>query len=636
MNNRVLTVADIYCGAGGLSAGFVNAVARSVEGVEVRYELVYGIDRDPAAMQTFRSYHFSGLAEEELEIVAPCTDIAEVTPESILDAVRFCGFDCLDVIIGGPNCQGVSAAGLRNPADERNKMLTTFIDLVRVLRPKWFVMENVPGLTHANNRRLLEAIFAEFEAIGGYEVYGDVLLAAGYGVPQLRYRLFIVGTNTGRQVRFPAPTHIAPQVEGTELVYGRRSYVTVRKAIEDLAALGSAPWQRDHDPGEIQPPNHHWAVVDEVNKLRIFTVPEGGDWRNMPIRHLPERYFATRASDQKGAYGRLMWDWPAYTITNLANNVTAGPFTHPGQDRVISVREAARLQSFEDKHVFYGSVVSQYRQVGNAVPPLLAGAVAAGILKSHFFPQEASADMIQGRLSHSVIKDSLDDKRSFPILTPRCVHPLYDNLGGRKVVPTVRESTGRPATSGTWDRDPRPSEDPHPRHTDLLRLLAEQPGNYRATKRARAIVDFVDGKPKADIVKAANVAESSVRKWVDGYYAEGLNGWRAYHTPIVGIANCNEELAQRLQQKVDAVRVFDLQPYRNGGNDGDEHKRYHMNAYLVKLKNCYGHLSVAALIALVEERLGYGIGTVYVDDLLAVADVIVGQVASRSIDNNEV
>ena len=82
----------------------------------------------------------------------------------------------------------------------------------------------------------------------------------------------------------------------------------------------------------------------------------------MPIRLLPERYFATRASDQKGAYGRLLWDWPAYTVTNAANNVTAGPFTHPDDDRPISVREAARLQSFDDYHVFFGSVLSEYRK----------------------------------------------------------------------------------------------------------------------------------------------------------------------------------------------------------------------------------------------------------------------------------
>ncbi len=237
MSEQVLTVADIYCGAGGLSAGFASSRHILPNGESARYEIVFGIDKDKDAMRTFREYHFPDVEDPDREILAPCIDIAEVTAERILDAVRLAGYDQLDVLIGGPNCQGVSAAGLRNPADERNKMLTTFIELVRELKPKWFVMENVPGLTHANNLRLLRAILEEFESIGGYNIGGDVLLAADYGVPQLRYRLFIVGTSAERPVCFPLPSHHPPVVREGVLIRDDNSYLTVEAAIGDLALV---------------------------------------------------------------------------------------------------------------------------------------------------------------------------------------------------------------------------------------------------------------------------------------------------------------------------------------------------------------------------------------------------------------
>src|SRR6185369_2899456 len=188
-------------------------------------------------------------------------------------------------------------------------------------RPKWFLMENVPGLTHTNNRELLATIFQEFEAIEGYRVSSDVLLAADHGVPQIRYRFFIIGTDTEAPIRFPQET--------------TRPYTTVRQAIFDIA---NYPPNENGKNGKNYstkgcPSNHHCSDITKANRLRIKAIRPGEDWRHMPIQLLPEGYFATRASDQKGAYGRLLWDWPAYTITNSCRNITAGVFTHPDQDR---------------------------------------------------------------------------------------------------------------------------------------------------------------------------------------------------------------------------------------------------------------------------------------------------------------
>lgn len=616
----MLTVADIYCGAGGLSAGFARSQIALPDGTRSQYQLVYGIDKDCDAIRSFRNSHFNNLSESELNTVAPCADIAAVIPQTILDAAHLFDAESIDVLIGGPNCQGVSAAGLRNPEDARNDMLHKFIELVESLRPAWFVMENVPGLTHANNRDLLAAIFERFEKIENYRVAGDVLLAADYGVAQMRYRLFVVGTRTNSPILFPNPTRTPPAAVRGHLEFHNNSYEMVEDAIGDLV---------DVTPGEHPPDSilvaddgagHYCARINALNRARIGQIECGGDWRNMPIGLLPERYFATRASDQKGAYGRLSWDWPAFTITRAAGNVTAGPFIHPQHDRPLSVREAARLQSFDDTHMFFGSVMSKYRQVGNAVPPRLAAAVAQQILLCHHDPDEARKTGREGRLNYHVVDDALKKKIEFPTLTPRQVHPLVDNLGSRKRLPPKRKNHTRD-TATVWDSESRPV-DPYPEHTRLLRLLAQQPGNYRAAKRARAIVAFIDGVSKKEIVADTNASEKSIGKWVDGYFAEGLNGWRAYHTPLERIANYDEVLVAELEESTNKIRGWDLKPASNGTSNGQAHKRYHMNEYLVSLKERFKDLSVAELIGLVEVELGHGIGTIYVDDLLAIADVV--------------
>src|SRR5947208_3040661 len=153
MKQRPLSVAEIYCGAGGLSAGFKAATAWWSGDPNQRFRIMYGVDRDKDAISTFRTFHFHDRKKESVEIVAPCKDVTKVSGAEILAAIK--PRRRLDVLIGGPSCQGVSPAGLRNPDDNRNAMLLAFIRLVKELQPRWFLMENVPGLTHANNRELL-------------------------------------------------------------------------------------------------------------------------------------------------------------------------------------------------------------------------------------------------------------------------------------------------------------------------------------------------------------------------------------------------------------------------------------------------------------------------------------------------
>jgi DNA (cytosine-5)-methyltransferase 1 len=630
----LLKLADIYCGASGMSSGFKAATAAWSEGAEDEgFEIVYGVDRDKNAIETFRRLHFQGLPQERLEVVAPCKNIDEITAQSILDAIK--PHSNVDILIGGPSCQGVSTAGLRNPGDHRNDMLLKFISLVRELQASWFAMENVSGLTHQNNRGLLAEIFKELESIPGYVVSGDVLLAADYGVPQFRYRLFIIGTNTGAPIRFPSATHTPEPPTGQyQLMQRTQSYRTVRDAISDLVRRTPKVYEEDASPYEgeesnLVPHNHYCVEIGETNKARIAKVRPGQDWRDMPVRLLPERYYMTRASDQKGTYGRLLWDWPAYTITSQVTNVTAGPFTHPDFDRMLSVREAARLQSFPDDHVFYGSVGSQYRQVGNAVPPQLAKAIANSILFCHYRREEAMRWGRPGRLSYQLIQEAVDGKANFPTLTPRHVAPCADRRAERKKVQRSKRNGDAKGRKSAWNSRPRPS-DPHPYDTKRLRRLAEQPSNYRAAKRAKAIVSFIDKVPRSKIVKEANVSEASVRKWVNSYYENGIDGRRAYHSSFDTNDELGPKLANQIKRATQRVRKTLLAPTKSGIRGAKSPKRLHMNRYLLDLIECFGDRSVNELILAVEEKLGTGIGTVYVGDLLALCNVVLRKDGSNA------
>jgi DNA (cytosine-5)-methyltransferase 1 len=327
---------------------------------------------------------------------ALCSDIEKITAADIFDAV---GSEHVPLIVGGPNCQGVSLRGKRNPDDPKNKMFSHFHRLIDEVTPDWFVMENVPGLLHKHNLDLASDIFEAFEEIG-YRCGADVLLAADYGVPQLRYRLFLVGNRIGAPVAFPTPTHSCPfeQLGFQETIFSefRRetpSWLTVLDAIADLPPLengGGTPlvpnyFQQRTDPNDFVKwcrqseknlYNHVCHKTNDLNIRLIKHIPQGKNWKSIPPRIRPARFKRVALKDHTTTYGRLSWGMPARTVTTYFNNITCGAFTHPEQHRGIGVREGARLQSFPDSFRFFGPLARQYRQVGNAVPCLLGFHVA--------------------------------------------------------------------------------------------------------------------------------------------------------------------------------------------------------------------------------------------------------------------
>jgi len=372
--SRETPFVDLFCGAGGLSAGFERAGFRAV----------YAIDNEPAAIQTFKFNH----PHSE----ALCSDIEKITAKDIFEAV---GSDKVPLIVGGPNCQGVSLRGKRDPNDPKNKMFSHFHRLIDEVQPEWFLMENVPGLLHRHNRELAADIFQSFEEIG-YRCGADVLLAADYGVPQLRYRLFLIGNRVGAPIAFPTPTHSCPFEElglddtiFSEFRREKPSWRTVADAIRDLPPLANGGgedcvegyfksradasdfvrWCRQNEKDLL---NHVCHKTNDYNINLIQHIPQGKNWKSIPPDIRPPRFKRVALKDHTTTYGRLSWTMPARTITCYFNNITCGAFTHPEQHRGISIREGARLQSFPDGFRFFGPLARQYRQVGNAVPCLLA------------------------------------------------------------------------------------------------------------------------------------------------------------------------------------------------------------------------------------------------------------------------
>jgi DNA (cytosine-5)-methyltransferase 1 len=390
---------DLFAGAGGLSCGFEWMGGVVVAGVEI----------DEAAAKTFGANHRNAKVWAQ--------DIRALTPRQVVEEIG-----PVDVVMGGPMCQGVSQRGPRDPHDERNFAFWAFIDFVREIRPRWFVMENVPALaSDVHNRELAIAVFEEVESLG-YHVSADVINAAWLGVPQLRYRLIVMGSRDGRP-SFPEEVRL-----GTAAMIREERFVTVGEAIMDLPRVEAGGGMDITSYGSTQEPpseyalelreratklfNHWSADTDEVNLRRIRFVPEGGNWHDIPLDFLPPRFREVRPSDHTTTYRRLDRDHPAFVITTECGNVTSGAFTHPTQNRAITVREAARLQGFPDRFRFLGPRGSQYRQVGNAVPPLVAKRVLMCLVGLE------PPSPFKGRLSAALLREYSGRRLPF-VLAPR-------------------------------------------------------------------------------------------------------------------------------------------------------------------------------------------------------------------------
>ncbi len=355
MDNRPLTCIDLFCGCGGLSLGFRNA----------GFNVVAGIDSWKDALVT----HRKNLPES----LAVCADLFSFTPHELKSRH---GVSDVDVIVGGPPCQGFSIAGKRIVDDKRNKLYKSFVEFVRCYRPRAFVMENVPNLLSLAGGVVRDAIMADFTNIG-YRVVYKVLTASDYGTPQNRRRVFFVGLKNDISAEFEFPK--------AEFGTDERPCVTCREAISDLDFIGDtgllpeiaeyqvppqSEFQKVVRSGSAHLLNHVATIHTEQTRRIIGMVPDGGNYKD-----LPEELWSTRKVHI--AWTRMRSDRPCFTIDCGHNH-----HFHYSANRVPTVREAARIQSFPDTFEIVGIKTSQLKQVGNAVPPMLAKAVATSLIRT--------------------------------------------------------------------------------------------------------------------------------------------------------------------------------------------------------------------------------------------------------------
>lgn len=352
-----MNVIDLFCGCGGFSKGFEQAGFRVCLGVDIWQD----------AVTTYRA-NFPQAAT----IVG---DLSTLTGDDLLSAAGLSAGE-VDVIIGGPPCQGFSLSGKRTLDDPRNILYKSFVRMVEAIQPKAFVMENVPGLVRLFHGQVKEQVLQDFTDIG-YRVEMRQLTACDYGVPQARKRVFFVGVHkaNGRApaYQFPAATHGA----------GKKPYVTCRDALSDLDFIGDVRLLSEEDEYALPPESDyqramrknsaklldHVATIHTEKTRRIIAmVPDGGNYKD-----LPQELWSTRKVNI--AWTRMDSGKPCFTIDTGHNH-----HFHYRANRVPTVRESARIQSFPDDFRFLGIKTSQLKQVGNAVPPLLAQAVAESVI----------------------------------------------------------------------------------------------------------------------------------------------------------------------------------------------------------------------------------------------------------------
>ncbi len=345
---RTLNVLDLFCGAGGLSCGFEQA----------GFKILLGIDNDEMALKTFKANH------KGAKILNG--DITSVTYKK--DILPLLANQKIDVIIGGPPCQGFSLSGPRNFEDPRNKLYLSYIRLVQEIRPKAFVVENVPGLVTLFKGAVKNNIIARFTELG-YDVQYKILCASNYGVPQNRKRVFFVGTRKTKQ-KFEYPTP-------------KSDVVTCEMALSDLPELVESlgneiqsyikqpenKYQKQLRENSDEIWNHVAAEHSQKIKQIISLVPDGGNYKNLPDELKGTRNFHV-------AWTRFCSSKPAPTIDTGHRH-----HFHYKYNRVPTVRECARIQSFPDIFHFLGNKTQQFKQVGNAVPPLLAKEIALQLKK---------------------------------------------------------------------------------------------------------------------------------------------------------------------------------------------------------------------------------------------------------------
>tara|TARA_Y100000590_G_scaffold283855_2_gene319362 strand:+ start:37878 stop:39062 length:1185 start_codon:yes stop_codon:yes gene_type:complete len=341
-----LNFIDVFAGAGGFSCGMEMA----------GHKCLLGVDFNQHAMNTFEKNH------KHAKVF--CGDIHELKKKKLEDMLEG---NNIDVVVGGPPCQGFSTVGTGNPDDDRNSLFLQFVRIVRLTKPSFVVMENVTGLLAKKNEQTLKAVFNKFESMG-YNMGVQVMSAEQHGVPEKRRRTIIIGSRLNSKVVFPKASH--------NTIIGRSFIppVTVGEAFKKLKTRSGKILNHDLDLAKVS---------NKLDRDRLKRIPEGKGIRYerdekaylTPRLKLGINWKTIREGRfRQTKYQRLDRKEPSPTIMTHRHS-----YYHPTENRYLTQREAAALQSFPNNFEFTGPVSAQWRQIGNAVPPLLGKAIGKAI-----------------------------------------------------------------------------------------------------------------------------------------------------------------------------------------------------------------------------------------------------------------
>lgn len=349
---------ELFAGSGGLGTGFINA----------GFNIVSANDIWEPAAKTYKANH--------PQVKYLIKDITNITGDDLLSNTNYSKKD-IDVIIGGPPCQGFSTLGKRFIDDPRNKLFKEYVKIVSDIKPKFFVMENVSGIISMEKGKVLKNILKSFNDIG-YNLEYRLLNAAEYGVPQQRERTIFIGTKTNTKIKYPKKTH------------SLNTQSPLKKAISLWEAISDLPQSNDKEITNYSLPSqneyqykirgqntiikNHIPSLHNEKAIKMMTyIPPGKSVWDIKEK-IPSQYIPT--SGYGNTYARLDPDEPGMTITRNFSCISSSRCIHPYLNRGLTAREAARIQSYPDDYIFLGSKTDISIQIGNSVPPLLAEKIA--------------------------------------------------------------------------------------------------------------------------------------------------------------------------------------------------------------------------------------------------------------------
>ncbi len=365
----MLNVVDLFSGVGGLSYGFAHSP---------NYKLVAANEILRPMAEAYRLNH--------PEVTVLEGDVRHFSAASLkLKGGR--SATKIDLVVGGPPCQAYSTVGKRLLNDPRGALFQEYFRILRELKPKAFIFENVKGLLSMGQGELLQTIIRLFESLD-FQVQYKLINSANYGVPQIRERLIIVGTKSGLTFKYPGESHRDPAAAVNFFNAKLDTWRTLGDAIGDLPRIASGEESFKYETGpqndfqrlmranapetltNHNAPNHNQQLIALMNAL-----PEGGSPRDIPEYLRPKSGFPN-------TYCRLWWDKPSTTLTRNLGTPSSSRCIHPYRARGLTTREGARIQSFPDSYHFYGSRSDRNLQIGNAVPTLVSIALAKQMVET--------------------------------------------------------------------------------------------------------------------------------------------------------------------------------------------------------------------------------------------------------------